>query len=186
MQDSPRQFRVVLFVLLAFVVAFTVADIIEDLVDQPTALHLACELGVVVASTSAMAWLVLEALRQRRHLACLVGNLETAHADAAHWRGEAQQALSGLSAAIDAQLEAWRLTAAEREIGMLLLKGLALKEIATVRGTSERTVRHQAQEIYRKAGLAGRTEFAAFFLEDLLVPATRPNVALRSPANAPA
>ena len=57
---------------------------------------------------------------------------------------------------------------AEREIGLLLLKGLSLKEVADVRGTSERTVRQQAQQLYRKGGLAGRTELAAYFLEDLL------------------
>jgi len=38
---------------------------------------------------------------------------------------------------------------------MLLLKGLSLKEIATVRGTGERTVREQARAVYRKAGLTG-------------------------------
>ena len=53
-----------------------------------------------------------------------------------------------------------------------MLKGLSFKEIAPVRGTSERTVRQQALAVYAKAGLAGRAELAAFFLEDLLVPAT--------------
>lgn len=53
---------------------------------------------------------------------------------------------------------------------LLLLKGLSHKVIAEVRATSERTVRQQALAVYRKAGLAGRAELAAFFLEDLLLP----------------
>jgi DNA-binding NarL/FixJ family response regulator len=55
-------------------------------------------------------------------------------------------------------------------VGLLLLKGLSLKEAAEARQTSERTVRQQALAVYRKAGLAGRAELAAFFLEDLLLP----------------
>jgi DNA-binding CsgD family transcriptional regulator len=44
-----------------------------------------------------------------------------------------------------------------------------MDEVAKVRGTSERTARDQARAIYRKAGVSGRAELSAFFLEDLLV-----------------
>jgi DNA-binding CsgD family transcriptional regulator len=37
-----------------------------------------------------------------------------------------------------------------------------------MRSTSERTVRQQALTIYRKAGLDGRTDLAAFFLSRLV------------------
>ena len=52
----------------------------------------------------------------------------------------------------------------------LLLKGLSLKEIADIRHTTEKTARAQSGSIYAKSGLSGRSELAAFFLEDLLVP----------------
>jgi DNA-binding CsgD family transcriptional regulator len=71
---------------------------------------------------------------------------------------------------MDAQFSRWHLTEAEREVALLLLKGLSLKEIATVRATTERTVRAQARSLYSKAGLTGRAALSAFFLEDLLVP----------------
>ena len=74
------------------------------------------------------------------------------------------------SAAIDRQLERWGLSAAEHEVALLLLKGLSHKTIADRRGTEEATVRQQSRAIYRKAGLAGRHDLAAFFLEDLLAP----------------
>jgi putative tricarboxylic transport membrane protein len=83
---------------------------------------------------------------------------------------ETQDILRGLSDQIDRQFEKWGLTAAEREIALLMLKGLRHKEIASVRGTSERTVRQQALTIYKKAGLEGRADLTAFFLEDLLQP----------------
>ncbi|HVP62222.1 MAG TPA: LuxR C-terminal-related transcriptional regulator [Myxococcaceae bacterium] len=66
-----------------------------------------------------------------------------------------------------------RVTEAEREVALLLLKGLSLREIAGLRETSERTVRHQSLAVYRKAGLAGRAELSAYFLEDLLGPRQR-------------
>jgi DNA-binding CsgD family transcriptional regulator len=90
--------------------------------------------------------------------------------DARRWNREAQEALRGLGAAIDRQFDRWSLTEAEREVALLQLKGLRHKEIASVRNTSERTVRQQALAIYRKSGLNGRTDLAAFFLEDLLLP----------------
>ncbi len=78
--------------------------------------------------------------------------------------------IDGLGAAIDRQFQRWRLTPAEAQVGMLLLKGLSHRDVAQVRQTSERTVREQARSLYRKAGLSGRSELAAFFLEDLLIP----------------
>ena len=44
------------------------------------------------------------------------------------------------------------------------------QQIWQLRGTGEKTVRAQSASIYAKAGLAGRSELSAFFLEDLLVP----------------
>ena len=78
--------------------------------------------------------------------------------------------IKGVSCTINKQFINWKLTPSQKEIGMLLLKGLNFQEIANVRNTSERTVRQQATEIYKKTKLKGRHEFAAFFLEDLLLP----------------
>ena len=96
---------------------------------------------------------------------------ELARAQGQHWRREARVFIDGLGQAIDAQFSHWGLTDAEREVALLLLKGLSLKEISTVRSTSERTVRTQARALYGKAGLEGRAALSAFFLEDLRVPA---------------
>ena len=99
--------------------------------------------------------------------------LAATRAEAHRWSQEAKDVLKGLGAAIDSQFEKWGLTPAERDIALLQLKGLRHKEIAELRKTSERTVRQQALAVYRKAGLSGRTDLAAFFLEDLLLPSVR-------------
>jgi DNA-binding CsgD family transcriptional regulator len=98
--------------------------------------------------------------------------LEDARTEIAYERDRAREFLNGLGDEIDKQFETWGLTAAEREVALLILKGLRHKEIATARNTSEGTVRQQALMVYKKAGLDGRTDLAAFFLEDLLPPRT--------------
>lgn len=90
--------------------------------------------------------------------------------EARKWKQVSKKYVEGLSVEIDNQLEHWDLTKAEKEISFLLLKGLSNKEIAEVRGTSVPTVRSQTNAIYSKSGLSGRSELAAFFLEDLLPP----------------
>jgi DNA-binding NarL/FixJ family response regulator len=82
--------------------------------------------------------------------------------------------LRELGAAIRAQFEAWRLTPAEQEVGLLLLKGFSHKEIARLRNATESTIRQQAASIYQKANLNGRASLSAFFLEDLLLPPGEP------------
>ncbi len=132
--------------------------------------HAAIELTLMAIAVVAgvIQWWRFLALRRRERL--LIRDLARARAEAERWKRDASDVLRGLGAAIDAQFERWRLSSAEREVALLLLKGLAHKEIADVRGTSEKTVRQQALSAYRKAGLTGRAELSAFFLEDLLLP----------------
>lgn len=92
---------------------------------------------------------------------------------AAQARIGAQQAAlnvasGALVAVIDAQFAQWRLTRGEADVAMLALKGLDVSEIAALRGAANGTVRAQLSSIYAKAGVSGRAQFAAFFVEDLL------------------
>jgi DNA-binding CsgD family transcriptional regulator len=71
---------------------------------------------------------------------------------------------------MDEQFDRWALSPAEKETALLLLKGLSHKEIAQVRAVSDATARQQARAVYKKGGLSGRNDLAAFFLEDLMLP----------------
>ena len=81
---------------------------------------------------------------------------------------ELEEKLTGVSDYIQKEFDQWQLTKTEKEIGLLLLKGLSFKEIAELRNKSERTVRQQAGAIYAKSNLANRNDLSAYFLEDLL------------------
>lgn len=100
----------------------------------------------------------------------LAQDLALANQQAQQWREANRELVAGLAVQIRKQFDTWQLSPAESEIGMLMMKGLSHREIAQIRNTSERTIRDQARAIYRKAGLTGRTELSAFFLEDLLLP----------------
>ena len=77
-------------------------------------------------------------------------------------------AAGSLGLVIERQFTDWRLTPAERDVGLFALKGLDVAEIAAARGAAQGTVRAQLARIYAKAGVSGRAQFAAFFVEDLL------------------
>jgi DNA-binding CsgD family transcriptional regulator len=160
-----------LFALIALLIAL---DLVEDALAGAGRGHLLVE-GVVFALATAGVIVVLwrRVVTARREARSLAHALTAAHADAARWRNEAGDLLGGLGAAIDRQLAAWNLTQAEREVALLLLKGLSLKQIADLRATAERTARQQALAVYRKANVTGRAELSAFFLEDLLLPSSR-------------
>jgi DNA-binding NarL/FixJ family response regulator len=124
--------------------------------------------ALIVASATGVALLAGSFQREREEKQALLHDLEIARAEGQAWRNSAQSYLSGLGEEIEKQFEKWRLTPAESEVGLLMLKGFAHRDLAALRGTTEATVRHQAQAIYQKSGLPGRSAFCAYFLEDLL------------------
>ncbi len=146
-----------------------------ELYEEPAATPLSLLLELlkvapVVLTSVGMAVLFRITRRQRDDHLQVIRDLEIARLQGQRWRSESRTLLNGLGEAIDAQFTRWSLTDAEREVALLLLKGLSTKEIAAVRAGSERTVREHARAIYSKAGLTGRAALSAFFLEDLLAP----------------
>src|SRR5262245_12098800 len=81
-------------------------------------------------------WLTFRTYQVYKKSIELRRDLDAARIEGRQWRDETRALLNGLGAAIDRQFVAWKLTEAEREIGLLILKGLSLKEIAAVRVTS--------------------------------------------------
>jgi len=156
---------------LAAIALLLVVDLFADAAGT-SALHVTVELAATALAVVTAVRLWRRWLVTRRALEGSVddlsGRLRVATADASRWRAEAREALQGLGAAIERQCNRWQLTEAERMVAVLLLKGLSMKEVAGIRGTTERTVRQQSLSVYKKAGLSGRAELSAFFLEDLL------------------
>lgn len=155
-------------------------DVAADLREGTTVGHAAVEIGVAALGLAGAIWMAGRYLAVRRqaraltaHTAVLEERVRRSASEAAAWQREASDLIAGLGAAIDRQFGRWDLSPAEKDVALLLLKGLSHKEIGQVRNVGEATVRQQARGLYRKAGLAGRHDLAAFFLEDLLDPTER-------------
>lgn len=69
---------------------------------------------------------------------------------------------------INKDFDRWALTITEKEIALLLIRGLSMQDIGNLRGVKEKTIRQQATQIYTKSGYANRQELASHFIEDLI------------------
>lgn len=174
---SERRLLGVSIVLFAAVAILATADLVADFGEGTTVAHVGFEGAVVLAGAVGLGVVLRRFARLRAaargaaaELLELRDRLDRTRLEAESWRMEARDLLQGLGAAIERQLVRWELSPAERDIALLLLKGLSHREIAGLRGVGEATVRQQARAIYRKAGVEGRHDLAAFFLEGLLVP----------------
>ena len=133
--------------VLSSLVGFSTVPISWELTEQ---LELAVSAGMIL-SIGLVAWALVQTLRERNH---------------------AEDGLRRASAAFGDLLEEkfaeWRLTAAERDVALLAIKGLSMAEIAGMRDTSEGTVRAQSNAIYRKAGVTGRQQLLSLFIDEML------------------
>ncbi len=168
------RFRLFLLAAFVFIGILAAIDITADIREGTDLTHIIVELFVFIVaifSASAMSLRLLKEAKESRQLVSeMTLELQKNRDEATEWRNETQALLQGLSASINNQFERWGLTPSEKEIGLFLLKGLSHKEVAYIREVSEATARQQARSIYKKAGLSGRHDLAAFFLEELALP----------------
>lgn len=143
-------------------------DIYNDSTEGVVIWHVLFEGLIAVFALAGVLYLMTGAVKLKHQLDKEIENFSAFKLEAEAWRAESKKYIDGLSLAIDEQLSKWNLTSAEKDVAFLLLKGLSLKEIADIRNTTEKTARVQSMSIYAKAGISGRSELAAFFLEDLL------------------
>jgi DNA-binding CsgD family transcriptional regulator len=128
------------------------------------------EKALLLSAVVATAYVALETRSMQRERIDLLNDLSRVRNESDRWRAAARVHIDGLGRAIRDQFAAWKLSDSEADIALLMLKGLTQKEIAHLRGSEESTVRQQAAAVYRKSGLANRSELGAYFLEDLLAP----------------
>ena len=98
----------------------------------------------------------------------IVGELRRLNAANDHMRGRLRAASGAFVELIEETFSAWGLTPAEREVALLSIKGFSVEEIAGLRHARAGTVRAQCAAVYRKAGVSGRAQLLAFFIDDLL------------------
>ncbi len=152
------QSLVISFVIIAVCEVFFLLDVLADVfridLAAPWIDHGTIELVSAVTLAFALVvigWQIKRLLHDHRNARAFV-----------------QVASGELLAVIYGKFDAWKLTSSERDIALLLIKGLSIQEISDVRDTRPGTVKSQSSAIYQKAGVTGRNELAAYFVEDLL------------------
>ena len=165
--ENDKQ-KTIFTVILLVILVTTSTDVWLDLGQGSTVKHLMTEIIVCIAVIVGLVMMWSSNKFLKLELQSTQSDLAKSLAESMKWKNENAQLISGLSGAIDKQLSEWHLSPSEKDVALMLLKGLSLKEIAEIRSVSERTVRQQSINVYQKANIAGRAELSAFFLEDLL------------------
>lgn len=155
-------------IILVIIMTLNAFDVMVDVGLGMPFWHIAQEASLVLLSGLGATVLVLHMRTKNKNLQELASKLADANQQVALLSGKIQEERKRYSLIIKNQFEQWELTMGEQQVALLLLKGLSLKEIASVRDTKEMTVRQQASSIYNKSNLSGRHEFSAWFLEDFL------------------
>lgn len=142
-------------IVLGLASTFFLYDIITDILKgEDSYLHLITEGFIFLATSIVLTQEVLRVLQLRK-------NLRQEEGKVARLSGE-------LSKVIKKDFEEWKLSESEKEVAILLIKGLSMSEIGELRGVKEKSVRQQATSIYAKSKCPNRHELAAKFIEDLL------------------
>ncbi len=154
----------VLFALQLFCALFFVLDAVLDAAGlEPLISHLDAFEYVVAAALFVgvlmTGWELRQVLQRNNRLA------------------DQMRAASGeFSRLLDEQFALWGLTASERDVALLSVKGLSVAEIAAARGSAEGTVKAHSAAVYRKAGVSGRHQLLSFFVDELIESPVASNV----------
>ena len=145
-----------LILLQAICALFFIGDVIEDFredghLDNP---HLLLESVAAIALVGGVIFLMIEL----RGLLSRVSDMQIG----------LDIAQGHLADIIETFFDEWGLTSAERDVAIMILKGLDNDSIAQVRKTAAGTVRAQATSIYSKSGTDGRAQFTSLLIEELL------------------
>lgn len=146
----------VLIVVNSLCAAFFLYDVIADFstFGGPETAHLIIETVAALALVVGTSYLLMELRRLLDTNRAMQVGIQAA-------RGEMAELIDGF-------FSRWALSSAEREVGLLLLKGFDNDAIASVRGTAVGTVRAQCAAIYKKANVDGRSQLMSVFMEELL------------------
>jgi DNA-binding CsgD family transcriptional regulator len=172
---QENRIKIITFVILLGTSIFALVDIILDMNEGVTTEHLIHEAALWAFSMAGAFYqfkIIKWQNREMDEFQSKINELDLNNNALRLEQENFQKKITHLSTEfllnIDEQFNKWVFSRAEKEIALLLIKGLAMKEIADIRGSSESTVRQQASQIYKKSSLNGRMELSAFFLDDLL------------------
>jgi len=160
---------IISMVFFAIVAIASTADIIVDLSLGARMGHIIQE--SIIAAFSLILFFILysDIKKQKKQNNLLISQLAEIKEISEKASEELIKAKRDFGAVVTKQFSIWRFTESESDIALFLLKGFNSKEIAELRGTSDKTTRNQLTSIYQKAGVSGKHTLIAWFMDDLLI-----------------
>lgn len=156
----------------AILVGLVVFDIIFDFSHGMQIKHLIVEVIVLFMALIGLNYFISinskASKKKARELAQLSSDLGQQKAEVTELKNQVKSYKNEIRSDIQTTFKKWKLTQAERDVSVLLLKGMALKEIAEIRKSNERTVRAQCSSVYKKSKLKGRSQFSSYFLDGII------------------
>ena len=162
-------------IVLTLVAIFFMTDIFFDIQEGIPVSHIWHEVVMFGIAFGALIWQIRVIMKKNDHIQSLNTELLDTKQSYQEWKAKTHASAQEIRQLIDKQFLLWHLSHSEKDVALLLIKGLSMKEIAEIRNTQEKTVRQQATTIYKKSELSGRQELAAFFLEDILSAPIQPS-----------
>lgn len=157
----------ILSVALVCIIALKCMDLYVDFNQDLQLIHIVQESILILISSGLFLFLIFDIRQRSVALKALRDDLELSNNKVSQMSETLKRSKRDFFAAVQEQFNRWHLTPSEKEVGLFLLKGLSLNEIAELRQTSEKTIRHHASSVYKKSECTGRHELAAFFFEEM-------------------
>lgn len=135
---------------------------------------------VSVFGLTPISWALYEVIELGAAFGLILGSvlgivmLRRMHRRASRVESQLRAASGAFMELLQDRFDGWGLTHAERDVALFSIKGMSLAEIASLRDTSEGTVKAQTNAIYRKAGVSGRPQLLSLFIDDLIEGAIEP------------
>lgn len=162
----------VITLCLSLIVTLKFMDLLVDIDQAVNAMHIAQEVALLVLSGGLFVYLVYDIRIRTKKSHVLSERLTLSEIEINSLEQEMFEHKLSLFQIIDRYFDAWELTAAERDVALLLIRGYSTQEIAALRHKSEKTINNQSSSIYRKADVQGKYELSGLFLENFLTAPT--------------
>jgi DNA-binding CsgD family transcriptional regulator len=155
--------------LLLFCMAFFSFDVVADIVEHVlgNVPYNAGELFHLIFEMLAVVGLGYAVITLRAYLRVIQSEAERSRETIHMLRGNFDEVLRD-------KFEDWGLTTAERDVTLLIIRGLSVADIAAARNTAPGTIKAQSTSIFRKIGVGSKTELMSAIIDEFLSAKPRP------------
>ena len=163
--------KTILLILFIFISLYNLYEIYDEIQEldniNDSVQEVVFELTLILIMFSGVIYFAYTLVAQHNNQTKLEQNLVKVKKQLENSSSELQRGKEDYQKVVKWQFDQWGLSPSEKEVGLLILKGLSIKDIAAARDTKEKTVRTQASAIYEKSNLQGRHELSAWFFEGI-------------------